>query len=662
MDNGTIVEFIDRQHIVCAVVLEQADHRLRLLTETSREMTLTAGRLIHSGGHVDPGSSRTRILNIIKEIVERRKALSSGVNIREMWEVLNTESQWIDVPTMAGLCFPEKTGPDHESAVIRAFFADRRFFKFGPEGFFPQTLAQIQASEARELELARRGQLVETGAEWLRRMASGASPCELASGISTECIDILKSYYIFEKESATYDLGQQILHRAGIHNMDHIFNTFVNLGIFKEHENIDIYRYDLRLDFSNAAREQADRLIQAAAHYEQEPVRRDFTSEPVLTIDGQATLDFDDAISLWDGGDHLVVGVHIADVGHFIQKGDALDLEAKNRASSIYMPDQRIPMLPPCLAEGLCSLKKDAVRPAISTLIRIEKTGQIKGFEIVPSKIRVTDQISYYDANFLVNDGVRIKLLHQIAENFRSMRMNNGAVHIALPEISVWLSENGEIVVNRVNRESPSRMLISELMIMANWLTAQFLTEKGLPTVFRSQPKPKARLFTGMEGTLFQCYMQRKQLSRYILGHAPEPHVGLGLNVYTTATSPIRKYTDLITQRQIRAALGLETPYSAEDIDGIIQELEAPMGCVNRIQIRRNRYWLLKYLESRIGERCEALVLHKRREGYQILIPEYMIECVMPAPGNMALHPEDTIRVTIQQVNARKDTVTVFMT
>lgn len=673
MENGTIVEFIDRQRIVCAAVLEQNDHRLRLLTENSREVTLAAGRLIHFGGRpIDLVRGRTRMLDTIKEIVERRKALSRQVNIRETWELLSTEHQWIDVPTMAGLCFSEPVAPDYESAVIRAFFEDRRFFKFGPEGFFPLTPEQIQTAEARELEIARRTRLIETGAEWLRRATAGAcipgQVCphdapfpEWTPELASECIDILKSYYIFEKESATYELGQQIVRRAGIQNVDYIFDAFVNLGIFKKHENIDILRYDLRLDFSSDARRQAERLVEAATRFEQDTSRRDLTGERIFTIDGQATLDFDDAVSVWDGGDHLVVGVHIADVGHFIQKGDSLDKEARNRAASIYMPDQRIPMLPPCLAEGLCSLKKDAVRPAISTLVKIDKTGQIQDYEIVPTKIRVTDQISYHDANFLVNDGARMKLLHQIAESFRMKRLSQEAVHISLPEISIWLSEQGEIVVNRVNRESPSRMLVSELMILANWLTARFLSEKGIPTVYRSQPKPKGRLFTGMEGTLFQSFMQRKLLSRYVLGHDPEPHVGLGLDAYTTATSPIRKYTDLVTQRQVRAVLGLETPYSEEEIDGIIRDLDGPLGCVARIQIRRNRYWLLKYLETRLGERCEALVLHKRREGYQILIPEYMIECVIPAPGNMVLRPEDTIRVTIQHVNARKDVMTVFM-
>jgi len=178
-----------------------------------------------------------------------------------------------------------------------------------------------------------------------------------------------------------------------------------------------------------------------------------------------------------------------------------------------------------------------------------------------------------------------------------------------------------------------------------------------LPAVFRSQPKPRLRLYKGEEGTLFQHWMQRRHLSRFVLGSKPEAHVGLGLDMYVTGTSPIRKYVDLVTQRQIRAALGLEDPYSVEEIDDLIQELEVPMSQVARVQTLRHRYWLLKYLEKQVGRKLEATVLMKRRMGIQVLLNDYMIECDMPAPPGMDLNPEDLIQVTLQKVNARNDEI-----
>ena len=155
--------------------------------------------------------------------------------------------------------------------------------------------------------------------------------------------------------------------------------------------------------------------------------------------------------------------------------------------------------------------------------------------------------------------------------------------------------------------------------------------------------------------------MQRKQLSRFSLSATPEPHTGLGLEAYLTATSPIRKYYDLITQRQIRAALGLEHPLNRKEIDDIIIRTEQPMAHVAKIQVLRQRYWMLKYLETRIGSREEALVLSRRRDGYQVLLTEYMLECSISLPANVVLKPEDLIQVTIQHVNARKDMLVLFL-
>jgi exoribonuclease-2 len=204
-------------------------------------------------------------------------------------------------------------------------------------------------------------------------------------------------------------------------------------------------------------------------------------------------------------------------------------------------------------------------------------------------------------------------------------------------------------------------MLISELMIMANSLMAAYLKRLGVPAVYRSQPAPKERLYKGDEGSLFQNVMQRRLLNRFILSSEPDHHSGLGLEAYITATSPIRKYFDLVTQRQVRAALGKETPYSAAEIDNIINTLSQTTGNVARIQQNRLRYWVLKYLEKCIGQKEEAIVLLVFKKNYRILLPHYMIECDLPITSGVELKPEDLIQVTIQRVRARENLLTVYM-
>jgi len=292
-------------------------------------------------------------------------------------------------------------------------------------------------------------------------------------------------------------------------------------------------------------------------------------------------------------------------------------------------------------------------------MVNLSPSLEIIDYEILPSLIKVKHKLTYYDVNQAADQNPDFLILREIAEKFHHQRLDAGAVQITLPEINVWLADDRTLTVNRINRESPGRMLVSEIMIMANWLMARYLAENKMPAIFRSQPAPRERLYKGDDGTLFQNWMQRRFLSRFVLGSKPEKHSGLGLNAYVTATSPIRKYFDIVTQRQTRAVFGLEQPYTSEEIDRILQLLELPMGNVSRIQFGRNRYWLLKYLEQHVGRKEEAIVLNRRRNNYQILLSAYMTECDLPISSGFELRPEDLIQVTIQNVRARKDLLQV---
>jgi len=664
METGHVVEYIDRQRIMCAVILDIKKQRLRLLNENNREISLSASRLSRICHlRLDSSMGRDRLVEMLQEIATRRKALIEKIDIRELWEVLSSEQEWIDLETMTEFCFPETPTEDHESAVVRAFFENRRYFRFNHDRFFPYTEEQVERMAAQAREAARRDRMIEQGGEWIRQMLS-LSERQTAPPLShqaAEYCDILKSYYIFDKESKHVALARAMLGKAGITNPATIFNILVRAGIFEPDENIDLIRYGVFSEFSADLLAGAQKMADSSPTIHSDNRRRDLTELPLMTIDGQATLDYDDALSLERKHDHCLIGIHIADVSHFIRNGDAIDLEAMARGSSIYMPDQKIPMLPPSLAEGLCSLKAGHVRPAISIMARVSAMAEILDYEVFPSVIRVASQLTYFDVNTVADEHPDIIILHDIAKKFREKRLAAGAVQISLPDVNVWLGREGEVNVSKINRESPGRLLVSELMIMANWLMARFLAKHQLPGIYRSQPAPKERLYEGDGGTLFQNWMQRKHLNRFMLGPAPEHHSGLGLDCYTTATSPIRKYFDLVTQRQLHAVFGMETPYSIDEITRIIQLLEQPMMSVGRVQYGRNRYWILKYLEKRVGQREEAIVLYRRKNGYVVLITNYLLECELPLSGNANLKPEDLIQVTIQNVNARKDRLSVFM-
>jgi exoribonuclease-2 len=658
METGHVVEFIDSNRIVCAVVLELKKLRLRLLTENNREVKLSAGRLVHHTPlGLDGAEGRSRLVSALKEIAERRHKLSQQIDIRELWEILNSEQEWIDLGTMTAFCFRDGTDADCQSAVIRAFFNDRLYFKFKMNQFRPHTPDQVAAIVQQKEVEAQKERLILQGAAWIGRVMNGESPPR-PDNADTIC-EVLSSYYLLEKESPHRETARAILKKAGTGSPTAIFTFLSKIGLWHPDENLDLLRFGIRGQFSAMVESHAETLCRNATVVLNG--RRDLRSHQIITIDGPSTVDFDDALSISREGDHLIVGIHITDVGYFVSKGDPLDQAAKEQCSTIYMPDGKIPMLPPALSEGACSLKAGQDRPGVSTMIRITAKAEIIDFEIVPSLIRVTEQLTFQTADAMTASDENIRTLHAIAATYRQQRLQNGALLIDLPEINVWLNGEGTPAISRTNRESPGRMLVSELMILANEMAARFLVQNDLPAIFRSQPEPRERLFENSQGSLFQNWMQRKLINRFVLGSTPERHAGLGLEQYITATSPIRKYSDLVTQRQLRAASGLEAPYSRQEIDTIIAASEEPLRQVARIQYRRHRYWLLKYLQSRTGQKEEAMVLYKRRDGYMILLQNYMLECRLSGAEGFTLRPEDLIRVTLQHVNARSDILTVVL-
>jgi len=661
MESGSVVEYIDQQKIICAVVLEIKKMRLRLLTEHNREVKLSANRLSHQGDrHLDLSIGRDKLVAALKKIADQRKALIDEIDIEELWETFNAEREWIDLATMTGLCFPNNATSDHESAVVRAFFVNRLYFKFDHHRFFPNTPERVAQIKAQNRETERRRRMIEISSRWLQDAFKNELPT--LPQPPPDLVPMLQAYYIDSKATASNGLCQEILKKAGLEDPERIFLVLTKLGVWDQNENIDLLRYEIPTTFSEKIRSNAARLVDSALDPLADVQRRDLTALPAITIDGQSTLDFDDALSLEKQGDRYLLGVHIADVGHFVRRDDPLDREARLRGSSVYMPDQKLPMLPPRLAEDLCSLKAGHPRPAISTMITISPTFDIIDFEIFSSMIEVKRQLSYYETNVLTDSGdEEMTTLKEIGAKFRQKRLDQGAIHISLPEISVWLNPEGSPIVNKINRESPGRMLVSEIMIMANWLMASMLADRKAPAIYRTQANPKERLFKQDGGSLFQNWMQRKLLSRFVLNTQAEHHTGLGLNAYVTATSPIRKYFDLVTQRQLRAAIGLEPLYTTEEIEHIIQALEQPMGNIIRTQYARQRYWLLKYLEGQIGLKTEAIVLAKRRNSHVILLKEFMTECNLPLSAGMNLKPEDLVQVTIQHVSARRDLLSVFM-
>ncbi len=325
--------------------------------------------------------------------------------------------------------------------------------------------------------------------------------------------------------------------------------------------------------------------------------RKDFRDKLVITIDGDDAKDFDDAISLEksENGTY-VLGVHIADVSHYVTPGSPLDKEAYNRGTSVYLVDRVIPMLPESLSNGICSLRPDVDRLTLSIEMTIDSKGKVKEYNIVPGVIHSNYRMTYQnvtktllDPTFHEYDHLRehFELMKELAEILHQKRVNRGSLDFDFPEAKILLDKKGKPISIEKYEITVSNHMIEEFMLLANETVAEHVFWLGVPLMYRVHEAPntdKMELFSklakhfgyslkgsaephprALQEILNECKGKREEriLSTMMLRSLMKAeykgenlgHFGLAAKFYCHFTSPIRRYPDLIVHRVLKELL-----------------------------------------------------------------------------------------------------------
>ena len=543
----------------------------------------------------------------------------------------------------------------------RALFEDRFYFKFKGnlwQPLAPEVVENLKEQYRRELE---RRQERKTAATLLKSAWEGQ---EITDPIRRQrLVEILRDMAVFGSAGEHYELGREYLEEAKLFKPETPFKLLLKLGIFLPDENLDLYRYDAPQEFSREIMEAASQLS-SSLDFLSAPVSGhvDLSNLETFTIDGERTRDFDDALSLEKIPQGWRLGVHITDVGSYLQPGDLLDQCALERGTSLYLPERRIPMLPETLSENTLSLLAQELRLAVSFLVDLSEDGEILDFSIAPSVIRVHQRLTYHEVDLHLDQEERLATLHRLTSKLRERRLSNGGVQLQFPDVFIYTDMQGEVRVEIEDTETPSHEIVSEAMILANFLGARYLSENQFPALYRSQPPPREELAVVEGRSIFQLWQNRRRLSRVVLEPEPQPHWGLGLPVYTTLSSPIRRYLDIIIQRQLLAALqGKPAPYSRENLEELLKTLEPALRRAGILKSRRLRYWLLKYLSQRLGQKMQALVLEHYPNRYRLLLPDILLETDMPSPSGRQFHPGETILIRLDRSIPHEDILKVSL-
>jgi ribonuclease R len=380
--------------------------------------------------------------------------------------------------------------------------------------------------------------------------------------------------------------------------------------------------------------------------------RRDLTSEAVITIDPATARDFDDAISLErQPNGHWLLCVHIADVSHFVRLKSALDREAKNRATSVYLPDRVIPMLPEVISNNLASLQPDKVRYAVSALIEFSPEGQRIGTEVFKSAIKSCRRFAYEEVDQYLADRAAWKKklkapvhallgrMHELAMMLRQRRMKRGSLELAMPELEIDLNSDGQVTGAHLAENTESHQIIEEFMLAANEAVAESLADNGMPFLRRVHGSPDPRKLKALGDFVKELgfkteslesrfalqalldsvkgdprehavnYAVLRSMQRAVYSPEEEGHYALASDCYCHFTSPIRRYPDLTVHRLLDSLSRGKPPE---------QQMEALLALGDHCSEREQRaaeaerelkkVKLLLYLKDKVGTQLDGIV------------------------------------------------------
>jgi exoribonuclease II len=541
-------------------------------------------------------------------------------NLEIAWEFLVEDSTPITPSELASLIFSEENPVVCYAAHI-LLSEDKMYFKKKGDLYEPRSITQVEEIKHQvEIEILKKQEKEEFITKINQALAG--------EKINWQDAELFKLNFI-EKFALQPDNPPKqaidILESLGRQKTgDSALQLLIDLNLWGKHENIFLRRSSYPNYFTPKVSEVAHSLIaqlHAGNIIDLNP-RLDLTHQKVYTIDDESTEEIDDGLSIEQLADgSLRYWIHIADPSRLINPNDTLDLEARKRSTSLYLPTGMIPMFPPELATGPMSLVQGQICPALSFGVTLGDDGGVMDYEIHATLIKPTYRLTYHDVDEMLHLDIQaepqVKQLAEAAKKRSHWRKDNGSVMISMPEAIIKVKNDEEVTIELLD-PSFSRSLVAEMMILAGEVAGRFCQENNIPVAFRSQPQPELppeeELILLPPGPVRSCAI-RRCMPKSGTGLSAARHASLGLDTYTQVTSPIRRYTDLLAHFQIKAHLrGDELPFHRDKMQEIIFEVMSTSSEAVLVERQTNRYWSLQYLQKNSNEIWQGLVLRWLRE------------------------------------------------
>ena len=579
---------------------------------------------------------------------DRCDELVQEEQLREVWEVVQGDVSHLTLSQASELVWEVPASDMQRSALLLALHKSGLYFDAQGDVWTPRSEAEVE-ERLRQREHRLTAEIER--AAFLSWLADGEGVASWSSR-QEAWLEHLREFVIHGDAYDGSRTARALIREIQPQSKDRqrlAFELLVQRGVYSQDEPLGLYRRGVATEFPSVVMQEAAAL----PFPDVSQGRRDLTALPMFTVDEATTLDIDDGLSLERQDEGYLLGIHISDASVLVAPGSALDMEAYRRMTSLYLPERTIPMLPRRLCEEMGSLSPEEPRLALSLLISLGEDYRILDWEAVPSVVRSKARLTYEEVDVALEDGESpqaetLRTLHDVARTLRQQRLQDGAVEFRRAELKVWVEANGDIGV-KAEGPTPARRLVAEFMVLANRLLAEFCRDRGIPAVFRHQPRVSLDDLPETNETVW-TYLALRRMRPGELSVDPKPHGTLGLQAYLQATSPLRRYPDMVLQRQIVSYLQRGAPqYDRETLASLLYPAEMRLRELSRAEDERTRYWFLKHLQGRVGSELEGTVLERR--GHHALVEL----AAFPYRASLYLvHPleaAETIRMRLEGVD-----------
>ncbi|NEQ31185.1 MAG: VacB/RNase II family 3'-5' exoribonuclease [Leptolyngbya sp. SIO4C5] len=578
------------------------------------------------------------------------------------WEFLSEAEEAADPAALAQLLFSDQQ-LQFRYAAHRLLSEDKIYFKQKGDRYEPRPPAQVEEIQHQLNREAQHQQEWEGFLNRVRQILAG-EPLEWQKSDRPR-LEAIERLALFGEEAIQRALAIEALTAFERSTTpESAFQLLVDLGLWSVHENLSLKRSQIPTQFPEKVLNMVEQRLQNPPS-DPDAERLDLTHLKVYTIDDESTREIDDGLSLevLEGGQHKI-WVHIADPTRWLIPGDEIELEARRRCTTVYLPTGMVPMFPSELATGPMSLVQGQICCALSFGICLSEAGEVEDYDIQPSWIKPTYRLTYEDVDEILGLGVEaeseISAIAQWSKVRQAWRQSQGAININMPESSVKVFED-DIQVEVLDI-SAARQLVAEMMILTGEVAARYGEAHNLAIPFRSQPQPELpsdeELLQLPYGWVRDSAL-RRCMPRSEMGTTPARHATLGLDRYSQVTSPIRRYTDLLAHFQLKAHLrGEPLPFSSSEMNELTQGAATAAYEAVLVERQTKRYWSIEYLRRRPDEVWPVMLLRwlREHEGLGLVILEDLgLELPMrfDRPADLGEH----FQVRVAYANPREDVI-----